>query len=88
MIQQGMGRTLNISLGGILIETREKISKQGEISLGLGLGDETLEISADTAHFCKDLNGFFHTGLSFKKCDKGKEKKIEEYIKNFKESES
>ncbi|MCB9481527.1 MAG: PilZ domain-containing protein [Desulfobacteraceae bacterium] len=63
--QQGMGKTLNISEGGILLETYEKIADEGTIVLTLGLRDETVDIQAKTAHLSELENGIFHTGLSF-----------------------
>lgn len=48
--QQGMGKTINISEGGILLETYEKVIKDEKIFLSLGLKDETVDIEAQIAH--------------------------------------
>eukprot|EP00831_Metopus_contortus_P007660 TRINITY_DN12922_c0_g1_i2.p3 TRINITY_DN12922_c0_g1~~TRINITY_DN12922_c0_g1_i2.p3 ORF type:complete len:119 (-),score=18.13 TRINITY_DN12922_c0_g1_i2:345-701(-) len=63
--QQGMGKTLNTSEGGILLETYDKIADEGTIVLTLGLRDETVDVEAKIAHLSVVENGTFHTGLSF-----------------------
>ncbi len=85
--QQGMGRTLNISLGGILLETYKKISESGKIVLSLGFKDDTLEVEAEIAHCIQKDNGTFHTGLSFKNVDKNASEQINRYINLFKKLE-
>jgi len=82
LIQQGMGKTLNISEGGILLETYEKISLQEIIYLSLGLKDETVEVKAEIAHMAVKKDNIYHTGFSFSDLSEKKDK-IRKYIKIF-----
>jgi hypothetical protein len=81
--QQGMGKTLNISEGGILLETYERILDDGVIFLSLGLKDETIDVEAKIAHFSGRGNGIYHTGLSFVADSDEKIEYIKKYIKLF-----
>jgi len=81
--QQGMGKTLNISEGGILLETYERILDDGVIFLSLGLKNETVDIEAGIAHFSGIGNGIYHTGLSFVIDSSEKIESIKEYISLF-----
>ncbi|MGM0417575.1 MAG: PilZ domain-containing protein [Thermodesulfobacteriota bacterium] len=84
LVQQGMGKTLNISEGGILLETYEKISEQGSIYLSLGFKDETVDVKAEIAHMKVKKENIYHTGLSFSDVSEKKDK-IKKYIKIFNE---
>lgn len=64
-IHQGMGRTLNLSEKGILLETSRPIDQGCIVVLTLGLADETLDIKAKATHFRELENGRFGTGLTF-----------------------
>lgn len=88
MMQQGMGRTLNISSGGILLETYDKILENEKIFLSLGLKDDMIEIEAEIAHSSKNKeNGKYLTGFSFVVDNDCVKEKIQEHIKLFNESE-
>ena len=82
-IQQGMGKTLNISQGGILLETRERIIDNGNLIVSLALKNEIVDLGARVAHFLSTAGGVFNTGLSFIEVDAVSEKKIEDYINLF-----
>ncbi|MGE4519364.1 MAG: PilZ domain-containing protein [Desulfobacteraceae bacterium] len=81
--QQGMGKTLNISEGGILLETYERILDDGLIFLSLGLKDETVDIEAKIAHFSGRGDSIYHTGLSFVIDSQEKTESIKKYIDLF-----
>lgn len=86
-IQQGMGRTLNISQGGILLETYKKISESGKIVLSLGFKDEALDVEAEIVHCTEAGNGSFHMGLAFRNIDQNTLDKINRYIDFFESSD-
>jgi hypothetical protein len=64
-IHQGMGRTLNLSEKGILLETSFPIEPGHTVVLTIGLEDETVDIKAKVSHFRQLENGLFGTGLTF-----------------------
>jgi len=87
LLQQGMGRTLNISTGGILLETYDRIFDSGKILITLGLKDDMVEVSADVVHSSNGENNTYNTGLSFDIADQDILLKLKKYIKIFHELE-
>ncbi|MDY0132529.1 MAG: PilZ domain-containing protein [Desulforegulaceae bacterium] len=81
--QQGMGKTINISEGGILLETHEKLIDDQLISLSLGLNNETVDLEAKLVHFTKNKEGLYHSGLSFIIDSIKKTEAIKKYITIF-----
>ena len=66
LFNQGMGRTLNISEAGILIETRSVIINNGTVLITIGLKNELLEIECKIIY--STLNQYqkmFESGLQF-----------------------
>ena len=47
---QGMGRTLNVSEGGILLETHIQIDPKHTLSLTIGLEEDLVDIKGEVAH--------------------------------------
>jgi Tfp pilus assembly protein PilZ len=64
-VRQGMARTLDVSEGGILMETHVPIDPQQTVSLTLGLKDELTDIKGKVVHFRTDGNGRFQSGIRF-----------------------
>jgi hypothetical protein len=54
VFQQAMGRTINISEGGFLIETHSAIQEGYTLIGSIGLGDDTIDIKGKIMH-CKPL---------------------------------
>ncbi len=70
LINQGMGRTLNISPGGVLLETYNPVDTKYNIKLALGLGDDLVEVEARVC-FCKESpDGTYEAGIEFINPDK------------------
>ncbi|MDY0359974.1 MAG: PilZ domain-containing protein [Desulforegulaceae bacterium] len=81
--QQGMGKTINISEGGILLETYESVLQDDKIFLSLGLKDETVDIEAKIIHESIKENGIYHTGFSFVIESEKQSESIKKYIELF-----
>ena len=47
---QGMGKTLDVSLGGILIETSEPLVAGAAVTVGMGLKDALAQVQGLIAH--------------------------------------
>ncbi len=63
--EQGMGRTIDISIGGILIETRYQIVSKDILLTAIGLKDELIDITGKVVHrYAKDSE-MFRTGIQF-----------------------
>jgi hypothetical protein len=63
VLQQAMGRTLDISEGGFLIETHFPIEKDCTIEASIGLGDNTIDIKGKIAHCQSSGDGKYITGV-------------------------
>jgi hypothetical protein len=84
---QGMGRTLNISENGILLETYIPVDPDGSISLTMGLEEEIMDIEGKVAFSKKKEEGKFETGVHFHKPDEEKRRFLRHYITLFREQE-
>lgn len=59
VLQQAMGRTLNISEGGFLLETHFEMKKSYTLIASLGLENDTVDIRGKVVH-CQSLGGGKH----------------------------
>ena len=65
IVKQGMGRTLNISESGILLETHFPIESKHSIRLSIGLEDDLLEIKGKAIHVRSLAGGKYKIGIEF-----------------------
>jgi hypothetical protein len=63
---QGMGRTLNVSEAGLLLETNSAFEAKREVSINIGLEEEILSISGIVIFTTPNESGFSKTGIQFK----------------------
>ena len=69
LAQRGMGRTLNVSSGGITLETHNEI-KSPFVELTIGLEDDIIELKGRVVYCKKNENDKFATGIEFITTDK------------------
>ena len=67
IIKQGMGRTLNVSESGILLETHFPIDEKHTITLTLGLEEDLVEIAGRPVHSRTNADGKYEVGIEFLK---------------------
>ena len=84
-IKQGMGRTLNISEGGILLETHLPIETQYTLSFTLSLDDETMAIKGKAIHNKKRNDGKFECGIKFIETDESKKRILKQVVLMFRD---
>ena len=78
-LSQGMGKTINISEGGILMETHIPLDSHNILSLTLGFEDELMDFKGEIT-FCKQRDeSRYESGIQFIELEK---KKIE-FLKQF-----
>ncbi len=65
IIQQGMGRTLNISTSGILLETNEQIPQDKTVDMEIAMENEIINVSGTVIHSTEYGEDIFHTGINF-----------------------
>ncbi len=63
IVKQGMGRTLNISESGILLETHFPIDLKHEIQLTIGLEEDLLDIKGVPVHVRSIEGGKYQIGI-------------------------
>jgi hypothetical protein len=83
IINQGMGRTLNVSEGGILLETYQQLEQHHYIFLTIGLHDELMEVKGEIIYYRKDDDGNFRFGIRFMELDDSALSLLKKYIKAF-----
>jgi hypothetical protein len=78
-----IGRTLNISECGILLETHVPLAPQSSIFLEIGLGEDIVKVTGIVV-FCRAGHGnFFEAGIDFIDCSGDKDSILRKYIDNF-----
>lgn len=83
IINQGMGRTLNVSEGGILLETHQRVEQQRYIFLAIGLRDEVVEVKGEVMYHRIAEKGKFIFGIRFVGLDDSALSLLKKYIKAF-----
>lgn len=63
--EYSMGRTLNISIGGILMETHIRLNAGQQVMITLGLEDELVDIMGRIVHSTPHNDGMYHNGIEF-----------------------
>lgn len=85
VILQGMGRTLNVSKGGILLETHVQIEPQHTMSLTIGLEDDLIDIKGTVVTCKPGEKDMFESGIQFSDIGETDLAILKLYIKAFEE---
>ncbi|MCU0591444.1 MAG: PilZ domain-containing protein [Desulfobacterales bacterium] len=64
-VKQGMGRTLNLSESGILLETHFPISEEHHVILSIGLGEDLVDLRGRPVHVRATGQGSYEIGIEF-----------------------
>ena len=64
-LEQGMGRTLDISEGGILMETHVRIETKYIVLMAVGIEDELIDIKGEVVYSREAKSGMFESGVRF-----------------------
>ena len=83
MVGQGMGRTLNVSEGGILLETHIAIDPQYIVLLDIAMEDDLMQFKGKIAHIKKREDGKFESGVAFIEMDEEKIQFLRQYVAIF-----
>jgi hypothetical protein len=87
VLYEGMGRTLNVSEGGILLETNFYISPGNNLTLEIAL-EESLVNLRGSVIYCNESEGKkFHTGLELLEPDTSSQAILHQFIKIFAEQQ-
>ena len=84
-IKQTIGRTLNVSENGILLETHFSIDSKQIVSLSLALQDELINVKGEVVYSRPGEDDKFETGIKFVEVDESSQSILKKYIHAFKE---
>ncbi|MEW6077788.1 MAG: PilZ domain-containing protein [Thermodesulfobacteriota bacterium] len=82
-VAQGMGRTLNVSEGGILLETHVQIEPQYAVCLSIGFQEEVTDVMGKIVYSKKGDNDRWQSGIEFLNPDADARRIIKKYIEAF-----
>ena len=80
IVKQGMGRTLNISESGILLETHFPVESNHTIQLTVSLEENLLDIIGKPVHVKSIDGGKYQIGIQFADLDENATKMLQDYI--------
>lgn len=80
---QGMGRTLNVSESGILIETHSAIGVHIIVSLTIGFEEDVVEIKGRSVYSKENDKDLFESGIEFFDVGENALRVLRQYIAAF-----
>ena len=80
IVKQGMGRTLNISESGILLETHFPVESTHVIQLTISLEEDLLDIKGQPVHITPKDDGKYEIGIQFIEPDPDTTRRLKKYI--------
>lgn len=83
IVLQGMGRTINVSESGILLQTHFGIEVDQIVSLTIAFGDDLVDIRGRVAHARRSDDGTSETGIEFLEMDDASRQILRKFVKAF-----
>ena len=80
---QGMGRTLNVSESGILLETHNPIEISHIVSLTIGFKEDVVDIKGKVVYNKENADAMFESGIEFFEMDDSARNVLKRYIAAF-----
>lgn len=84
LIKHAMGRTLNVSESGILLEMHFSIDTRQSVALTIALEDELLNIEGEVVYSREGGSGKFEIGIKFLAVHDAARQLLNKYINAFK----
>ena len=86
-VRQGIGRTMNISEGGILLETHTSMNPEYTVSLTVGLEEEIRDFRGKITHSEMREDGKYENGIEFLTINADELRFLQQIITIFEEEE-
>jgi len=80
---ENMGRTLDASERGLLIQTHVPLPIGQRLMLSVGLGDNIVELGGEVVHCVDDENGMSRSGVEFDSLDADQAEKLTTFLEVF-----
>ncbi len=84
-VNQGMGRTLNVSQTGILLETHIPFNPQNKVFVKIGLLEDLVDVEGSVIYSKKSEDGRYESGIHFTRQTRSTGPVLRDYIKAFRE---
>ena len=84
-VKQAIGRTLNVSETGILLETHFPIESDQNVELTLGFEEDLVNLKGKVIHLLNGVTGKFEMGIQFTDIDEDAILVIKDFINRFRE---
>lgn len=81
--EYSMGRTLNISIGGILMETRIQLQAGQQVMITIGLHEDLVDVMGRIIHSTPQRDGTYHNGIEFFHASVEDRRIINRYVEEF-----
>jgi hypothetical protein len=78
-----MGRTLNVSESGILLETHTRIDPKTMVSLAIGIGEDLVEITGQVVYLKESGHDTYEAGIHFSVFNDAELKILKRFIAAF-----
>ena len=88
VVTQGMGRTLDVSEGGILLETQARLDPENNISLTIGMEDDVMDFIGKVAYSREKADGNCEAGIQFLNMDEEKSRILRQFAVIFKDEKA
>ena len=85
VLSQGMGRNLNLSEDGILLETHVSVNPKHTVVMAIGLEDDLINIKGRVVYSIDGGDKTFEAGIEFIEKDEATLEVLRKYIKAFKD---
>jgi hypothetical protein len=82
IVKQGMGRTLNLSESGILLETHFAIALEHTVILSMGLEDRLVDVKGRPVHVRSSRPDVYEVGIEFIDPDENALTTVREFLKS------
>jgi hypothetical protein len=86
VVTQGVGRTLNVSESGILLETHTPVNPDHKVSLFVALENDLVDVTGTIIYSAISKEAKYHTGIAFENPDEASRQILERFIAAFLEN--
>ncbi len=83
-INHGMGRTLNVSENGLLLETHDPLTKGQTLLITVGLEEDMVELKGQTTHVDPSSDKKFCSGIEFIEIDENGKRVLNNFLEALK----
>lgn len=84
-VKQAIGRTLNVSETGILLETHFPIAAEQNVSLTIGIEEDLVEMKGKVVHLIDGETGRFEMGVEFTDMNERARRILKEFIREYRQ---